>query len=88
MVVFYNPSFPQLGAEVALASGLLLPELFQLEFGAREVAPEVPEVLLAAPEMALATELARIPERILEKKLARIPEMEPAKTLEIDPSSR
>ena len=59
-----------------------------MEFGAREVALEALVVLLAAPEMALATELARIPERILEKKLARIPEMEPAKTLEIDPSSR
>ena len=40
MAVFYNPSSPQLGAEVALASGLLLPELFQMEFGAQEVVAE------------------------------------------------
>ena len=52
------------------------------------MALEAPEILLAAPEMAPVTELARIPEMILERKLARIPEMEPAKTLEIDPSSR
>ena len=41
-----------------------------MEFGAREVAVEAPVVLLVAPEMAPATELARIPERILERKLA------------------
>ena len=58
MPVFYTPSFPQLGAEVALASGLLLPELFQLEFGAREAALEAPEIFLAAPEMVPAMELA------------------------------
>ena len=54
-----------------------------MEFGAREVAAEAPEVFLAAPEMAPATELARILEKILERKLARIPEMEPTKALEI-----
>ena len=41
-----------------------------MEFGAREVAAEAPVLLLAAPKMAPATELARIPERILERKLA------------------
>ena len=56
--MFYNPSFPQLGAEVALTSGLLLPELFRMEFGAQEVALEAPKIFLAAPEMAPVTELA------------------------------
>ena len=46
-----------------------------MEFGAREVALEAPEILLAAPERAPATELVRIPEIILERKLARIPEI-------------
>ena len=69
MAELYNPSFPQLGAEVALASGLLLPELFQLEFGAREVALEAPEILLAASEMAPAMELARGSARELETAL-------------------
>ena len=83
MVVFYNPSFPQLGAEVALASGLLLPELFQLEFGVREVALEAPEIFLAAPEMVPATELARELELQMEKDLVRIPEIEPVMALGI-----
>ena len=47
-----------------------------MEFGAREVALEALVVLLASPEMALATELARIPK------------MELAKALEIAPSNR
>ena len=69
MAVFYNPSFPQLGAEVGLASGLLLPELFRKEFGARGVVLEVPEILLAAPEMASEMELARDSARELEMVL-------------------
>ena len=77
MVEVYNPNFPQLGAEVALASGLLLPELFRKDFGAREAALEAPEIFLVASEMAPATELAKIPKKILERKLVRIPEMEP-----------
>ena len=44
-----------------------------MEFGAREVALEAPEILLAVPEMAPTTELAKIPEKILEMKLVRIP---------------
>ena len=44
------------------------------------MALEAPEILLAAPEMALATELVRIPERI--------PEMVPAKELEIAQSGQ
>ena len=46
-----------------------------MEFGAREVALEAPEILLAAPEMAPEVELARESARILERKLARIPEI-------------
>ena len=83
MVVFYNPSFPQLGVEVALAFGLLLPELFQLEFGTREVALEALEIFLTAPEMVPAMELegdsAREPETALEFE----PVMELGKALEI-----
>ena len=33
-----------------------------MEFGAQEVALEAPEIFLVAPEMAPATELAKIPE--------------------------
>ena len=84
MAVFYNPSFPQLGAEVALASGLLLPELFQLEFGALEVALEAPEIFLAAPEMVPAKELAGDSARELETTL----ELELVKALEIAQSNR
>ena len=51
-----------------------------MEFGALKVALEAPEILLATPEMAPTTELARIPERILE--------MEPAKALEIAQSGQ
>ena len=84
MTVFYNPSFPQLGAEVALASGLLLPELFRMEFGAQEVALEAPEIFLAAPEMVPATELAWESARELETAL----ELEPVMELAIAQSNR
>ena len=84
MAVFYNPSFPQLGAKVALASGLLLPELFRMEFGAQEVALEAPEIFLAAPEMVPATELAWESARELETTL----ELELVKALEIAQSNR
>ncbi|RVW25084.1 hypothetical protein CK203_115316 [Vitis vinifera] len=50
-----------------------------MEFGALEVAFEAPKLLLAALEMALATELARISEMELE--------LEPVMALEIAPSS-
>ena len=87
MLEFDNPSFPQLGVEVALASGLLLPEVFPLEFGARELAFEAPELFLAAPEMVPAMELAgdstRVLELQLEKDLVRIPEFEPVTALGI-----
>ncbi|RVW62881.1 hypothetical protein CK203_060374 [Vitis vinifera] len=43
----YNPSFPQLGAEVALASYYFFQSCFRMEFGAREVALEAPEIFLA-----------------------------------------
>ena len=79
-----NPSFPQLGAEVALASGLLLPELFRMEFGAQEVALEAPEIFLAAPEMVSTTELAWESARKLETAL----ELELVKALEIAQSNR
>ena len=55
-----------------------------MEFGAREVALEASEILLAAPEMAPATELARE----LELKLVRIPEMEPVMALGTAQSNR
>ena len=55
-----------------------------MEFGAREVAAEAPEILLAASEMASATELAW--ESATELELE--PVMELAKALEIAPSSR
>ena len=58
MPEFDNPSSPHSGAEVTLASGLLLPEVFQLQFGAREMALEAPDIFLAAPEMVPAMELA------------------------------
>ena len=83
MLEFDNPSFPQLGVEVALASGLLLPELLQLQVGALEVALEAPEIFLAAPEMVPTTELARELELQLEKDLVRIPEIEPVMALGI-----
>ena len=75
MAEFYSPSFPQLGAEVALAALLLLPELFRMEFGAREVALEAPEIFLAAPEMELVGDSAR--------ELELEPVMELVKALEI-----
>ena len=83
MTVFDNPNSPQLGAEVALASGLLLPELLQLQFGALEVALEAPEIFLAAPEMVPATELAGDSARELEMTLELEPVMELVKALEI-----
>ena len=88
MTVFDNPSFPQLGVEVALASGLLLPELFRMEFRAQEVALEAPEIFLAAPEMVPATELAGDSARELEMTLELEPVMELAKALEIAQSNR
>ena len=51
-----------------------------MEFGAREVALEALEILLAAPEMAPEVELAR--------ELELEPVMESEKALEIAPSSR
>ena len=80
MTELYNPNFPQLGAELALATRLLIPELFQMGFGAREVAAEASVVLLAAPEMAPEVELAR--------EAARELELEPARALEIARSSQ
>ena len=55
-----------------------------MEFGAREVAAEAPEILLAAPEMASATELAWESARELELE----PVMELVKALEIAQSNR
>ena len=57
--------------------------MFQLEFGAREVAFEAPEIFLAAPEMVPATELARELELQLEMDLVRIPEIESVMALGI-----
>ena len=96
MPEFDNPSFPQLGVEVALASGLLLPELLQLQFGALEVALEAPEIFLAAPEMVPAMELAgdstREPVTALEfepvKDLVKISEMKPVAALGTAQSNR
>ena len=51
-----------------------------MEFGAQEVAVEAPEILLAAPEMALEAELAR--------KLELEPVMDSAQALEIVQSNR
>ena len=62
--------------------------MFQLEFGAREVAFEAPEIFLAAPEMVPAMELARELELQLEKDLAMIPEIEPVMALGIAQSNR
>ena len=83
MVELYNPSFPQLGAEVALASGLLLPELFRMEFGAQEVALEAPEIFHVAPKMVPATELSWESARELETALELESVMELVKALEI-----
>ena len=87
MPEFDNPSSPQSGAEVTLAFGLLLPEVFPLEFGALELALEAPEIFLGVPEMVPAMELAgdsvRELELQLEKDLVRIPEFEPVTALGI-----
>ena len=70
MPEFDNPSFLRLGAEEALAFGLLLPEVFPLEFGALELALEAPEIFLGVLEMVPAMELVgdsvREPETALE----------------------
>ena len=55
-----------------------------MEFGAWEVELEAPEIFLAAPEMAPATELAWKSARELELE----PVMELVKALEIAPSNR
>ena len=55
-----------------------------MEFGAREVALEAPEIFLAAPEMVPARELAWESARELELE----PVMELTTALEIAPSSR
>ena len=65
--------------------------MFPLEFGAREVALEAPEIFLGVPEMVSAMELAgglaREPETALEfepvKDLVKIPEIEPVMALGI-----
>ena len=70
--------------------------MFPLEFGAREVALEAPEIFLGVPEMVPAMELAgdsaRVPETALEfelvKDLVRIPEIEPVMALGIAQSNR
>ena len=62
--------------------------MFPLEFGAREVALEDPEIFLAAPEMVpameLAGDLAREPATALDFE----PVMELVKALEIAQSNR
>ena len=55
-----------------------------MEFGAREVALEAPEIFLAAPEMELAGDSARELETTLELE----PVMELVKALEIAQSNR
>ena len=88
MPEFDNPSFLRLGAEEALAFGLLLPEVLQLQFGALELGLEAPEIFLAAPEMVpvmeLAGDSAREPETALEIESV----MELGKALEIAQSNR
>ena len=59
-----------------------------MEFGAREVAAEAPEIFLAVPEMAPAMELAWDSARELETALELEPVMELAKALEIAQSNR
>ena len=54
-----------------------------MEFGAREVAAEAPEIFLAVPEMAPAMELAWDSARELETALELEPVMELVKALEI-----
>ena len=95
MPEFDNPSFLRLGAGTALAFGLLLPEVLQLQFGALELALEAPELFLGVPEMVPAMklellqvrELAREPVTALEfepvKDLVKIPEIEPVMGLGI-----
>ena len=62
--------------------------MFPLEFGAREVALEAPEIFLGVPEMVPAMELARELELQLVKDLVRIPEFEPVTALGIAQSNR
>ena len=62
--------------------------MFPLEFGAREVALEAPEIFLAAPEMVPAMELAGDLEREPETALEFEPVMELVKALEIAQSNR
>ena len=88
MPEFDNPSSPQLGAEVTLAFGLLLPEVFPLEFGALELALEAPELFLGVPEMVPAMELAGDSAREPETTLEFEPVMELGKALEIAQSNR
>ena len=59
-----------------------------MEFGAREVVLEAPEIFLAAPEMVPATELARDSATELETALEFEPVMELVKALEIAQSNR
>ena len=100
MPEFDNPSFLRLGAGAALAFGLLLPEVLQLQFGALELALEAPGLFLRVPEMVpamelellLVRELAREPVTALEfvpvKDLVKIPEIEPVLALGIAQSNR
>ena len=91
MPEFDNPSFLRLGAGAALAFGLLLPEVLQLQFGALELALEAPGLFLRVPEMVPAMELAgnsvMEPTTALEfepvKDLVKIPEIEPVMDLGI-----
>ena len=83
MPEFDNPSFLRLGAEEALAFGLLLPEVFPLEFGAREVALEAPELFLGVPEMVPAMKLELLQVRELAREPVTALEFEPVKDLVI-----
>ena len=88
MPKFDNPGFLRLGAEEALAFGLLLPEVFPLEFGALELALEAPELFLGVPEMVPAMELAGDSAREPETALEIEPAMELERALESAQSNR